>query len=796
MVPSARRSGTLVARCLVAACLLAGPQPLAAQTQSAVIRGAVTDASGGVASGAQVTLVDALGYELASAVTDAAGAFAIEAVPLGTYTVRVETVSRLSGARSVAVQSALPVVVAIELTPQAAEHVVVHGAAEQPSITSRLTISGEALRSAPARLSSRSLQQMLATLPGFASEDNGLVHVRGVDDGFLYVEDGVPVYDRVDQLFGIAPDPAGIGSLHVMTGYVPAEYGLKSGAVIEIRSAALPRQRWTGELEAGTGSDALAAGRAFASGPLGRADLAVNAAGERSQRFLDPVHPDNFHNQGGSTSGGARAAIALGTQDRLTLAANYGGGGFDVSHGEVQEEAGQDQRESLRQGAATASWQRSWSQDVVSQAAGYYRRIAADLDDTAAAIPLFAASRRRHERGGVLGSVTLQVDRHTVKTGLEVAQLALREDFTFAVTDEEEAEAAGISDGAIAYTLADPFAFSDRVSRTQWSAYVQDSVRLTDHATLDLGLRFDRTQLLLAATQWSPRLGLAYAWPSTLTTLRASVNRFYQPPQPEHLLLSSSPEARALSPFVDDDDLDGGGAALEPERQVAWEGGVEHWLGGRIRADLAVWSRSVRNYADPNVFFGTTIVFPNSVARGWARGLDLRLELPRAGGWSSYLTYTLAKVEQEGPINGGLFLEDDIAEIGPGTRFTPDHDQRHVASAGLTYQPPARGLVAALTARYESGTPVELDDDELDDLDERPGGDRVDVERGRVTPRFVVDAAVSQRLLRGTRSDFTVRVSALNLFDDAYALNFGNPFSGTHFGAPRTFRIDLQFGLR
>ena len=270
----------------------------------------VTDSSGGVVGDAQVTLVDALGYALATAVTDAAGAFTLDAVPLGSYTVRAETAARLSGARSVAVHSALPVVVAIELTAQAAEHVVVHGAAAQPTVESRLTISGDALRAAPARLSSRSLQQMLATLPGWSSEDNGLVHVRGVDDGFLYVEDGVPVYDRVDQLFGVAPDPAGIGSLHVMTGYVPAEYGLKSGAVIEIRSAAVPRQRWTGQFDAGTGSDALAAGRAFASGPLGAADLAVNAAGERSDRFLDPVHPDNFHNTGGSASGGVRASLA------------------------------------------------------------------------------------------------------------------------------------------------------------------------------------------------------------------------------------------------------------------------------------------------------------------------------------------------------------------------------------------------------------------------------------------------------------------------------------------------------
>jgi outer membrane receptor protein involved in Fe transport len=34
--------------------------------------------------------------------------------------------------------------------------------------------------------------------------------------------------------------------------------------------------------------------------------------------------------------------------------------------------------------------------------------------------------------------------------------------------------------------------------------------------------------------------------------------------------------------------------------------------------------------------------------------------------------------------------------------------------------------------------------------------------------------------------------SVLNAFDRRYAFNFGNPFSGTHFGAPRQFRLDLQ----
>ena len=36
------------------------------------------------------------------------------------------------------------------------------------------------------------------------------------------------------------------------------------------------------------------------------------------------------------------------------------------------------------------------------------------------------------------------------------------------------------------------------------------------------------------------------------------------------------------------------------------------------------------------------------------------------------------------------------------------------------------------------------------------------------------------------------RASALNLFDARYAYNFGNPFSGTHFGAPRTFSVTAR----
>jgi outer membrane receptor protein involved in Fe transport len=407
---------------------------------------------------------------------------------------------------------------------------------------------------------------------------------------------------------------------------------------------------------------------------------------------------------------------------------------------------------------------------------------------------LSASSDRQQSRVGVLAGLTYERNRHTLKSGFEAARLALREDFSFAVTDSKAAEAADISEHAGAFTTAEPFRFSGDAQRIQWAFYVQDTLRATEHLTADFGVRFDRTNLLIPASQWSPRIGVAYNWPESATTLRASLNRFFQPPQPEHLLLSSSPDARALSPFADDDDLDGtGGAELEPERQTAWEVGVEQWLRGALRLDAAFWSRHVRNYADPNVFFGTTIIFPNSVARGHARGFDLRLELARYRALSSYVSYTLSKVEQVGPINGGLFLEENILDIGPGTRFTPDHDQRHAAAAGVTYV--KRGFSASFTAQHQSGTPLEVDEDALVGVIERPGAALVNFETGRVRARTVLDLSVAQILHRGRRTETSVRIGVLNLTNRDYALNFANPFSGTHFGASRSVRAELRIGL-
>jgi outer membrane receptor for Fe3+-dicitrate len=275
--------------------------------------------------------------------------------------------------------------------------------------------------------------------------------------------------------------------------------------------------------------------------------------------------------------------------------------------------------------------------------------------------------------------------------------------------------------------------------------------------------------------------------------LRGSASRYFQPPQPENLLLSSSEEARQLSPFAEDGGE--GGADVEPERQWAFEAGFDHRFGALVRLDGAFWYRRIAEAADPNVFAGTTIIFPNAVARGRARGFDARLEIARRRAWSGYANVSVGRVRQNGPITGGLFLEDEIGELGDGEEFIPDHDQRVVASGGVTWTPARSGASVAFTLRYESGTPVERGEEEENELMERPGAELVDFESGRVDPRTVASLQAEVPVFKRGRYSARVRGSVLNLFDQRYAYNFGNPFSGTHFGAPRTASFSVRVGF-
>ena len=776
----------------VAVCLL--PLAAEAQLQVAVLSGTVVDVRRAPVVAASVVLHDAGGSVVRSATTNADGSFVMPDVAPGSYVLRVELGDSLLVSRPLVVRSSLPIEVQLQAGAAVTETVVVRGDAGTNTAEHSWSISGDRLRRTPEPLPSHRVQGALAALPGWTMEDNGLLHLRGVDDGLLYVQDGIPIYERLDRLFGLPPNASAIASLHVRDGYIPPEFGFKSGGVVEVRSESGVGGRWSASVDAGGGTFATRYVSAVAAGPAGRSGgLMFSGSDERSSRFLDPVDPDNLHNEGRATSGGAQFTARTGAH-LFSTSVSGGRNRYDVPHDLAQEEAGQDQRQRTTQLMLAGTWQYALTGRTVSQLSFYRRQGTATVVPSPADTPVTTRADRTSNRHGALWSVTHQAGRHTLKGGGELSRLFLDEDFSFAVTDPDAAEDAGLSAAAIAHDVGNPFQMSDRRRPWLWSVFAQDAVDVSDRLTVNFGVRFDRSRLLVRASQWSPRVGVAYEWRDG-TTLRASFMRLFQPPQAEYLLLASSPAARELSPFVEEG---GGGAAIPPERQNAVDVSVAQHFPSGWRLQAAAWMRRGRDVDDPNVFFGTTVTFPNSVARQRAAGFETRLDMPVVRGWAASATYTHARVAQFGPITGGLFLEDDFLEIQDGTRFTPDHDQRHAFSATAGYSDVPRAWRMSALFRYQTGTPIELEIDEedadggLDALRERRGADVVDFETGRVRPRALLDLQASWSFHRGRRAHLTGTFYVTNVTNGFYAFNFGNPFSGTHFGAPRRAGVTIR----
>jgi len=778
-----------------------------AQIQIGTVKGAITDPAGAVVAGAGVWLTNSITGEKVEGVSDSAGVFVFNNTPFNRYTLRVEARGFAPQSRQVTVSSNLPIELSISLSVAGASEQINVAARENlvdpDSASSATTLAANLIGRAPRINRGRQLQELIATTPGAATENNGLLHVRGVEDGVLYVLDGIPIADRLDALSASSFDTDTINSLQVITGGMPAEFGGRNAAVVIVQPKSGIDQGIIGSLRAGAGDFRTGDIAAALGASLGKKfGLFANAATNRSDRFLDPVDPRNFNNRGGALNLNLRADwhpnVAWAARDTVLFNVSGAGSDFRVTNDALQEERGQRQRQELRDNNLSASWQRLFSDRTAGNFAVFRRRRQSRLSGSENDIPIFAEQNRAHTRAGFIASLTHQTGArtgggHTIKTGVEASRISPREFFTFYITDEDEAEKREVGDEALEFDDDNPFVFRDRRARGQFSFYAQDQFSPARNLTVQAGLRYDHSSLLVSDQQFSPRLGAVYFIPKTKTSLRASFNRLFQPPQVDNLLLSASEQARRLSPFVDET---GGGADIRPEKVSAWEAGFAQDFGGWFRLDAAYWGRDFRNAGDPNVFFNTTVIFPNSVARGFSRGVDVRLDVPERKGWSGWLSYTNMRLLQTGPLNGGLFLTDEFIEIGPGVNFIPDQDQRNTGAFGITYRYQRSGLLLSLTGRHESGVPLEVEEERLEELKSAPGAELVDFERGRVKPRTIFNFSAGVNLFEREKVVCAAQLDILNLVDRFFAYNFGNPFEGTHFGYGRRWSGGLRIEFR
>ena len=299
----------------------------------------------------------------------------------------------------------------------------------------------------------------------------------------------------------------------------------------------------------------------------------------------------------------------------------------------------------------------------------------------------------------------------------------------------------------------------DEVSKLGWllGAYVQDEWKITNQLTLNAGLRFDQMYQFVDANQFSPRFGLVYK-PFDGTTLHAGYARYFTPPSQ---VLAGPTNVAAFDNTTQASQTCGGqsptvqppcGAVL-PERSHYFDVGVVQRVLPGLDIGVDGYYKLARDLLDDGQFGAALVLDGFNYAKGRNEGIEVKTTYA-AGNFKAYGNIAFANQQATDLVsNQFLFSPADIAYIGDHYIYT-DHSQTITASAGLTYLWQATRFSADMI--YGSGL--------------RSGDFNLD----HVPAYRQVNLGVSHEFNSGLEKPATLRFDIVNLFDEVYEIRSGS----------------------
>jgi len=749
------------------------------QSSTGELRVTVRD-SGGLPVQCAVMLVSEANDISQQLETAADGVSVAKRLPFGRYRVAINQPGFAPYDAFVEIDSVLPREYRITLTPAPVQAQVTVRAGDtlldthQTSAVNR--VGAETLQQRITTLPGRSLADVVNSEPGWLLEANGILHPRGSEYQVQYVVDGLPITDNRSPAFAPELDADEVHSMTILTGGYPAEYGRKLGGVVEVVSAANPRQGFHGSALASVGSFSTAGGGAAAQYGWSRTLVGISGSADHTGRYLDPPVEENLSNSGTGSNVAVQFERELSDADRLGAVLRHGQTHFFVPNELVQEEAGQRQERRSHDTTAEFSYQRVLASAVVADARAMLRSLGAGLSSNTASTPIVAFQDRGFRETYVKGTVAGHAGAHEWKVGLDADFGSVREAFSYVLSDPTQ------------FDLSTPprFSFTDRGADREQAAFFQDQLRLGPW-TINAGLRWDHYSLLVKENAISPRIGAAWSWPRAELVLRASYDRAFQTPAIENLLLAGSPTVDTLNDTVVR-------VPVRPSYGHFFEAGVSKRLFSIARVDLTQFSRRMTNFADDDLLLNTGVSFPIAFDRAEIRGTEIKLDAPRIGPWSGFVSYSNLRGTGFLPITGGLLLGDDATSALTSTEAFPiSQDQRHTVRGRIAYQLSERAWVA-MAGSYGSGLPVEVVGDSAEAVEQYGPRivEQVDFENGRVRPSASIDTALSVILFKTDQKRVRIQANVVNLTNRLNVINFAGLFSGTALAPPRSFGVRLQ----
>mgnify|MGYP005810927241 CR=1 FL=1 len=211
------------------------------------------------------------------------------------------------------------------------------------------------------------------------------------------------------------------------------------------------------------------------------------------------------------------------------------------------------------------------------------------------------------------------------------------------------------------------------------SVYLQDEWKLTDRLILNGGLRFDQMAQYVTANQVSPRISLTYM-PFSGTTMHIGYARYFTPPEQA---LSAPVNVAAFNNTTLQPEV-GENSPVRPERSVYVDAGVTQKLVPGLEAGVDVYYKRAQNLLDDGQFGQALVLTAFNYARGYNTGVEFTAKYHYEG-LDLYANVAWARQRAtQVESNQFLFGADELAFIANNYIYT-DHAQVWTASGGGSY---------------------------------------------------------------------------------------------------------------